>query len=137
MMRAGRPDVSVAQIEAVVAGFYAAARQDAVLGPAFGAHVQDWGAHEAKIVAFWRNALRGERGYDGNPMQAHLEARAVETCYFDRWLELFDGTLAEELPPHLAQPWSRLAHRIGRGLRTGMSDERGGNPSIRSSAGSP
>lgn len=136
-MRFDRPTVSVAQIEAVVARFYSAARQDVVLGPAFAAHVDDWARHEAKIVAFWRNALRGEFGYDGNPMRAHSEAQAVEPEHFGRWLDLFDRTLAEVLSPDAAGSWSLMAHRIGRSLRMGISDERGGIPTLRPSARSP
>ena len=41
---------------------YAAIHQNPGLGPVFAAHVTDWPAHEAKIAAFWRNAILMERG---------------------------------------------------------------------------
>jgi hemoglobin len=130
VIRADRPAVSAPQIDAVVADFYAAARADPELGPVFAAHVDDWSAHEAKIVRFWRGALRGERSYDGNPMQVHLAAGAVRPEHFARWLDLFDETLVRLLPEVEAVAWSRLAHRIGRGLRMGVKDRTGGMPRL-------
>ncbi|SNS00849.1 group III truncated hemoglobin [Antarctobacter heliothermus] len=115
-----RIPVTVAQIETVVARFYARVRVDPVLGPVFAAHVKDWPPHEAKIVRFWRNALLLERCYNGNPMQVHAAAGNVKSDHFAVWLSLFDGVLHEELPPMLAASWSALAHRIGRGLSYGL-----------------
>jgi len=115
-----RIPVTADQIRIVVAQFYARARVDPVLGPVFAAHVMDWEQHEAKIVRFWRNALLLERCYDGNPMQVHAAAGDVRTDHFAVWLSLFDKVLKQELPPALAQAWSVLAHRIGRGLSYGL-----------------
>ena len=86
------------QIARVVAEFYAAIRVHPGLGPVFAAHVTDWPAHEAKIAAFWRNAILWERGYDGNPMAKHIAAGDVRPAMFDPWLALFDSVLARELP---------------------------------------
>lgn len=126
-MRLDRPTVTVVQIETVVARFYAAARADPVLGPVFAIHVVDWAAHEAKVAAFWSGALLGRPGYDGNPMRAHMASPHVSPAHFAQWLELFDRTLADVLPQDAAASWSRLAHRIGQGLRMGVED-RGGEP---------
>jgi hemoglobin len=115
-----RIPVTVEQIQSVVAKFYARVRVDPMLGPVFSAHVKEWPTHEAKIVLFWRNALLRERCYDGNPMQVHAAAGDVERDHFAVWLSLFDAILAQELPPPLAQAWSALAHRIGRGLSYGL-----------------
>jgi hemoglobin len=115
-----RIPVTVAQIQTVVAKFYARVRVDPVLGPVFAAHVKDWSSHEAKIERFWRNALLLERCYDGNPMQVHAAAGDVKSDHFAVWLSLFDAVLEQELPAPLAQAWSALAHRIGRGLSYGL-----------------
>lgn len=114
--------ITPAEIDAVVAEFYAVVRTHPGLGPVFAAHVSDWPAHEAKIAAFWRNAILLERGYDGNPMQVHKAAGNVRPGMFDIWLGLFDSVLQRELPPEAAAAWSALAHRIGRGLRYGLVD---------------
>ena len=127
-----RFEISDAQIAAVIEEFYAAIRQHPGLGPVFAAHVTDWPAHEARIAAFWRNAILYERGYDGNPMRVHMAAGDVRAGHFDDWLMLFDATLHRTLPAATAAAWSALAHRIGAGLRMGVSDARnpGGVPRL-------
>lgn len=116
--------VTSEQIDRVVAVFYAAVRRHEVLGPVFAGHVADWPAHEARIAAFWRNAILYERGYDGNPMMAHMRAGDVRAAHFPTWLALFDETLSRTLPAEPAAAWSELAHRIGAGLRMGVEDLR-------------
>ncbi|MCR8724234.1 group III truncated hemoglobin [Frigidibacter sp. ROC022] len=121
-----RIPVSEAQIDRVVARFYARIRAHPALGPIFAGHVSDWPAHEEKIGRFWRNALLLQRSYDGNPMQVHRAAGDVKARHFPVWLSLFDQVLEQELPPELAQAWSALAHRIGRGLSFGLPPEDNG-----------
>jgi hemoglobin len=115
-----RFDITADDIARVVASFYAAIRQHPGLGPVFAAHVTDWPEHEAKIAAFWRNAILLERSYDGNPMLAHREAGNVKGPMFPVWLALFDSVLTQELRPDQAAAWSALAHRIGSSLRMGV-----------------
>ena len=114
--------ITAAQIDRVVADFYAAIRQHPGLGPVFAAHVSDWPAHEAKIAGFWRNAILLERSYDGNPMQKHRAAGNVRPGLFGPWLGLFDTVLTRNLAPETAAQWSALAHRIGQGLRYGVTE---------------
>ncbi len=120
-----RIPVTEEQIDRVVSEFYARVRAHPALGPVFAAHVVDWPAHEEKIGRFWRNALLYQRSYDGNPMQVHQAAGNVRAQHFPVWLSLFDGVLDQELPPHLADAWSALAHRIGRGLSYGLPVDHG------------
>jgi len=114
--------VTPADIDRVVASFYAAIRQHPTLGPVFATHVTDWPAHEAKIAAFWCNAILMERSYDGNPLAVHQAAGNVRPGMFAPWLQLFDATLAGTLPAQAAAEWSALAHKIGAGLRFGVTD---------------
>lgn len=125
--------ITPAEIDRVVAEFYAVVRQHPGLGPVFAAHVTDWPAHEEKIARFWRNAILLERSYDGNPMQAHRDAGNVRPGMFEIWLGLFDSVLRRELPAETAAAWSALAHRIGAGLRYGLVEKVGpsGIPSLR------
>lgn len=117
------------EIETVVAEFYAVVRTHPGLGPVFARHVSDWPAHEAKITRFWRNAILFERGYDGNPLAVHRDAGDVHAAMFDVWLGLLDSVLRRHLPADAAQGWSTLAHRIGRGLRFGLTDRPATAPS--------
>lgn len=121
-MTLARFPITPAQIDAVIADFYAGIRAHPKLGPVFAAHVTDWPPHEAKIARFWRNAILFERSYDGNPMAVHKAAGNVRPGMFDDWLALFDQVLERQLPPETAAQWSALAHRIGRGLRMGVVD---------------
>jgi hemoglobin len=121
-----RIPVTEAQIDQVVQAFYTLTRADPVLGPVFAVHVIDWPNHEAKIGRFWRNALLLQRCYDGNPMEVHMVAGNVKPEHFPVWLALFDRVLDQELPQPLAQAWSALAHRIGRGLSYGLPQAGGG-----------
>lgn len=115
-----RFDITTAQIDRVVARFYARVRSHDTLGPVFGAHVTDWREHEEKISRFWRNAIAFERTYDGNPQKAHGAAHDIKGAHFALWLALFDEVLGEELPEATAAAWSALAHRIGRALKMGI-----------------
>jgi len=128
--------ISAAQIDEVVARFYARIRQHPELGPVFFASIPDeaekWAAHEAKIASFWRNAIMFEREYNGNPQRVHSMRPMVKPAHFSLWLGVFDEVLAETLPAGLAKSWSVLAHRIGAGLRMGVvaSQQREGMPPI-------
>lgn len=115
-------DITSEQVDRVVAAFYARIRRHPELGAVFGAHIEGdaWGPHEAKIAAFWRNAILKERSYSGNPMRVHMLAGNVKPEHFSKWLALFDEVLVSELPENTARSFSALAHRIGRGLRVGL-----------------
>ncbi len=123
-----RIPVSEAQIDRVISRFYTRVRAHPVLGPVFAVHISDWRAHEHKIGRFWRNALLLQRCYDGNPMQTHRATGNVRAAHFPVWLSLFDDVLHRELPETLAQGWSALAHRIGRGLSYGLPHDDGKSP---------
>lgn len=119
-----RFEITGAEIDLVVTRFYARVRADAVLGPVFGAHVTDWPEHEAKIAAFWRNAILRESGYDGFPMREHLSRPDVKPEHFPIWLGLFHKTLRSELSDLQALQWGDLADKIGEGFRAGVENVR-------------
>ncbi len=116
--------ITAAQIDTVVARFYARVRQHEVLSPVFFASIPDeaprWAHHEAKIARFWRSAILHERSYSGNPQHMHAMRPMIKPEHFTIWLGLFDEVLTESLPPETAASWSALAHRIGAGLRKGV-----------------
>ena len=113
-------DITAAEIDRVVARFYARVRAHETLGPVFAAHVSDWPVHEEKIAGFWRNAILREGSYNGNPMRVHVSTPEIREEHFPLWLELFHEVVARELPADVAVKWSALADRIGEGFRTGV-----------------
>ena len=86
------------EIAEMVRRFYADVAMDDLLGPMFEEVARvDWVEHLPKLAAFWNRALLGLPGYSGNPFQAHAAVhreRAFTPAHFDRWLDLFEETLA-------------------------------------------
>ena len=130
--------ITAAQIDAVVARFYARVRQHEVLSPVFFASIPNeaprWVHHEEKIARFWRNAILHERSYSGNPQHMHSMRPMIKPEHFAIWLGVFDEVLDEVLPADTAASWSALAHRIGAGLRMGVvanQERAGGVPRLR------
>ena len=120
--------ITADEITRVMTKFYARIRVHPELGPVFngilGHDRATWDTHEDKIAGFWRNALLREQSYSGNPMQVHLATPQILDAHFPLWLDLFDEVLTIELPAETAAAWSALAHRIARGFRMRMSEDR-------------
>ncbi len=115
-------DIEAADIDRLVAAFYVRIRAHPMLGPVFARAIAPedgpvWRAHEAKIAAFWRNAIGIDRAYDGNPTRVHVETREVQPGMFSVWLDLFAETARAELTPAQAASIEALARRIGEGMR--------------------
>lgn len=120
--------ITEAQIDVVVAAFYARVRQDAVLGPIFyraiGTSAEDWRHHEARIASFWRNAIGMDRSFSGNPMRKHADNSEIQPEHFATWLALFEQTATELLPDLAARGIIAMAHRIGDSLQFGLTQYR-------------
>lgn len=105
-----------AEVADLVTGFYAKVRDDAILGPIFERHVDDWGVHMPKMVAFWSAALCGSKNYRGNPMLVHRALPDLTQSMFERWLDLFHEA-ASVLPNRaMAERASELSQRIAQSL---------------------
>lgn len=87
-----------ADIEHLVDRFYEKVGADALLGPIFKDVAQvDWKGHLPKMYAFWSSILFGEGSYKDDPMSKHVELDRqvrLEPEHFERWLALFQETLA-------------------------------------------
>ena len=115
-----------AVLERLVRAFYAAARQDEVIGHLFDA-VDDWETHIARISAFWSSVGLLTGRYHGQPLAAHLPL-GLEPQHFARWLMLFESTVREVCPPEAAAYLMEKAQRIARSLELGTSVQRGDLP---------
>src|SRR5690606_10265653 len=105
------------EIAEMVRRFYADVAQDDQLGPMFNDVARvDWSEHLPKLTAFWRRALLGEAGYEGNPYRAHQlvhATAAMTTEHFVRWLELFHDVVDDGWRGPRAEQAKDLARRVG------------------------
>jgi len=83
-------------IERFVDGFYSKVRENELLSPVFAAKIPDeaWPAHLERMYDFWNAILFAETGFQGNPMQKHLQL-PIEEKHFEQWLILFRQTIDE------------------------------------------
>lgn len=102
--------------------FYAAIRQDQLLGPIFDGVIGDnWTAHLKKMKAFWSSVLLASRTYKGNPMIAHLQLPLLTQIHFERWLQLWGATAAALCSDDVAQVFVERAEMIGARLLYAIS----------------
>lgn len=110
-----------AQLEALMAHFYARVRQDEVLGPIFNAAVGDWPHHLKHIQSFWAAIVLGQPGFEGNPMIAHRKHLDVmRPEHFTRWLTLWGESTAALLPPEAAEMMQQRAAAMAVQLKRGL-----------------
>lgn len=83
-------------IEIFVNSFYQKIMTNDLLSPIFNAKIPAgaWPAHLKKMYAFWNAILFSERGFEGNPMQKHLQL-PIDEAHFGQWLLLFRQTIDE------------------------------------------
>lgn len=115
---------SEAQVDALVAAFYARARVDPDLGPvvmdAIGDSQGAWQDHEAKISAFWRNAVGLDRGYSGNPMRKHMANSDILPDQFTTWLQLFSKAAKTRLRQRPLRESQRGLIALGMAYSSGL-----------------
>jgi hemoglobin len=114
-------------IHDVVHGFYAAIRDDAILGPIFhGAIAREaWPVHMAKMCDFWSSMLLKTGRYDGRPLPPHLKIPGLGEQHFRRWLKLFRSTVQRICPPDIAGLFMERALRIAHSFRLAVAYNRG------------
>lgn len=102
-----KPDIRTPEhIRQLVDTFYDQVRVDPLLGGIFNGVIGDrWPEHLAKMYRFWGTVLVNEGSYTGAPFRPHA-TMPLEQKHFDRWLELFHGTV----DTLFAGPVANLAH---------------------------
>jgi len=101
-------------IRTLVFTFYAKVRADEVLSPVFNAVIKDdWEAHLQTMCNFWSTLLLYTHKYMADPMAKHLPL-PLKKIHFERWLQLFDGTVTELFLGPVATDARRRAANIAR-----------------------
>ena len=121
---AAAPLVSEAEIARLVHVFYGRVRADALIGPIFEANVADWDLHLANLCDFWSSLTRRTRRYDGRPLRPHFRL-GLAPAHFDRWLDLFERTAREVLPPPAAALFVDRARRIADSFEMAIEGQAG------------
>jgi hemoglobin len=114
------PAIDEAAIHALVHGFYAKVREDAMLAPIFNRVVDDWDSHLAKMCDFWSSVMLMTGRFKGNPMVAHMRLKDARPEHFVRWLTLFRATAEELFAADIAAAFIGRAENIARSLQLGM-----------------
>lgn len=83
---------SVADLELLVDTFYGKVLENDELAPFFKG--LDMEKHMPRMVNFWAFLLIDVHGYQGNVIEKHVHM-PLKRHHFDRWVELFTGTLDE------------------------------------------
>ena len=118
---AQRTDISTRDdVELLVRSFYRYAAMDELLGPIFETAAVDWPTHIDTLTEFWEWQLLGRPGYEGNPLRAHEPVHAVTPFadeHFERWLELFSGTIDEHFVGPTAEVAKGRAQKMANAMR--------------------
>jgi hemoglobin len=103
-----KPDIHDREdIRLLIDSFYNRVRKDEIIGYIFEEVVNvDWDHHLPIMVDFWEQVLFHRGGYSGNPMVTHTQLNQkvpLRKEHFDRWLELFRGTISEHFEGEMAE----------------------------------
>lgn len=119
-----------ADIELLVNSFYQKLQKDIGIGFFFTEIVPvDWAHHLPKMYDFWESILFGQMTYKGNPMAAHFpinEKYAMQAQHFERWLALWEETVAEHFFGFHADAAITKAQNIARLMAFKMENARRG-----------
>ena len=113
-------NITEAMIDQLVRTFYTRVRADALLGPIFAAHVDDWEPHLGRMTAFWSSVMLMSGRYHGSPMAKHLPL-PIEPHHFRHWLELFEQSVREVCPPQTQSDFLKRAQKIAQSLSYGVT----------------
>lgn len=82
-------------IKLLVDTFYGRVQKDELIGPIFNEKLDGhWPDHLGKMYTFWQTMLLDVYTYQGRPFPPHAFL-PVDATHFERWLQLFEGTVDE------------------------------------------
>ncbi|MFD0861808.1 group III truncated hemoglobin [Sungkyunkwania multivorans] len=102
----------------LVSSFYKKVRKDALLGPIFNTHINDWDHHLQHLTDFWEGNLFFIKQFEGNPLKKHIEVdqkegHTIEAQHFGVWLHLWFQTIDELFEGENAYIAKNRARKMG------------------------
>jgi hemoglobin len=123
-----------ADCERLVRAFYGKALEDPMIGFIFVDVARlDLDEHVPRITSFWETVLLGARSYGGGAFVPHVDLHAkvrLARAHFDRWLQLWFGTVDELFAGERANLAKVHALRVGQAFHQRLQ----GFPSPRDAA---
>jgi hemoglobin len=121
-MSTDRADIETrADCERLVRAFYGKALEDPIIGFIFTDVAKlDLEAHVPRIASFWETILLGEKTYSGSAFELHVDLHAkigLREGHFERWLQLWFGTVDELFAGERANLAKIHALRVGRAFQ--------------------
>jgi hemoglobin len=107
------------QIVELVDLFYGRVHRDPLIGPVFEQFVRDWDQHMCAMRNFWSTSLLGRGTYRGNGFAQHMRL-PLEEAHFSRWLELWEKSATEVLPPAIAQRAIGKGRHMAESFKAGL-----------------
>lgn len=105
----------------VLSRFYVQVRRDPELGPVFNSVVENWTEHLQRLEDFWSSLMLTSGRYKGNPLAMHvIHADRIQPQMFSRWLQLWEETTNDMVPPDVAREMQTKAARIAERLNRAM-----------------
>jgi len=114
-MTEDRHDItSKSDVKQLVDQFYGQVLEDDLLKPIFVDLAEvDWDDHLPKMYSFWSSLLLGTASYHGAPFPVHAALMPNLTVeHFDRWLDLFEGTISSLFEGPVADTARQRARNI-------------------------
>jgi len=106
--------------------FYEKVRADDLLGPIFDDLAKvNWDTHLPHLCDFWQSVLFGERCFRGNPMAVHqrlTQLTPMDWPRFERWLNLFHGTVDDLFFGERALRAKQAAHDMARAIHARINN---------------
>lgn len=99
-------------VRRVVDAFYDMAAGDDILGPIFQNHVHDWPEHMVRLYDFWSAVILQTGRYAGRPFEAHAAIGELRPEHFERWLTLWEQTVAKVIASPLQGTFTNPARRM-------------------------
>ena len=114
-------------IHRVVNAFFKKVKKDKGLAPYFADKTkEDWEAFLLLMSSFWENAVFYTGGYQGNPMQKHMEMNATRSFspeLYTRWLDLFVQSIDEKYAGEKADLMKERARNISTIMQVKIGDK--------------